>query len=122
MKPTDKYTNLDALRLWHRVLLGTLKEIPYDLSGRQMALLMTVYLKPQPHTIRSLSEALGISKPAVCRGIDMLGRLNLVKRVRDQEDRRNVYVQRTVKGSVLLSEFADIILQQMTPRQTLQPA
>ena len=38
-----------------------------------------------------------------------MGRMDLLKRKRDETDRRNVLVQRTVKGSVYLSEFAELI-------------
>ncbi|MHA1570645.1 MAG: MarR family transcriptional regulator, partial [Alphaproteobacteria bacterium] len=43
------------------------------------------------------------------RALDRLGRLNLAKRKRDSADGRNVLVQRTIKGSVFLSEFADSV-------------
>lgn len=101
-----------ALSFWHGVTATALKSMPVDLSARQQAVLMHVYLIPQPHSIRSLSDDLMISKPAICRAIDALETAKLVRRVRDKEDKRNVFVQRTVKGSVYLSEFADIILTQ----------
>ena len=34
-----------------------------------------------------------------------------VRRARDESDRRSVFVQRTVKGAVFLSEFADLIAE-----------
>ncbi|MDE3059716.1 MAG: MarR family transcriptional regulator [Pseudomonadota bacterium] len=99
-----------ALMLWHKVTAAALKQMPVDLSARQTALLLNVYLMPPPHSIKSLAEELMISKPAICRAVDALETAKLVRRVRDKQDRRNVLVQRTVKGSVYLSEFADIIL------------
>ena len=51
-----------------------------------------------------------ISKPAICRAIDALEAARLVKRIRDRQDKRNVLIRRTAKGSVYLSEFADIIM------------
>ena len=75
-----------------------------------MALLLSVYLTPAPHTVRGLSEALNISKPAITRALDRLSSLGMVKRKVDEEDRRSVLVQRTVKGSVFLREFGDIIV------------
>jgi DNA-binding MarR family transcriptional regulator len=75
-----------------------------------MALLLTVYLTPQPHTVRGLAEILNVSKPAITRALDRLGLLGLARRKRDETDRRSVLVQRTVKGSVFLSEFSDIML------------
>lgn len=101
---------IKALAFWHSVTATALKKMPMDLSARQTAILMNIYLMPAPHSIKSLSEELMISKPAICRAIDALEKLKLVKRVRDKQDQRNVLVQRTVKGSVYLSEFADIIV------------
>ena len=61
------------------------------------------------HTVRGLAAALGISKPAVTRALDRLGQLELARRKRDEADRRNVLVQRTVKGSVFLADFASTV-------------
>jgi len=99
-----------ALSFWHGVTSTALKQMPLDLSARQTAVLLNVYLMPPPHSIKSLAEDLIISKPAVCRAVDALEKSKLVKRIRDKQDKRNVLIQRTVKGSVYLSEFADIIL------------
>lgn len=99
-----------ALSFWHGVTSTALKKMPVDLSARQTAVLLNVYLMPSPHSIKSLADELMISKPAICRAIDALEGAKLVKRLRDKQDKRNVLIQRTVKGSVYLSEFADIIL------------
>ncbi len=103
----------DALKLWQRVTVRSLRELPYDLSQRQTGVLLTVYMSPPPHTIRSLSEQLNISKPAVCRAVDALSALDLLRRKKDDEDRRNVYLQRTVQGSVFLRDFADVVVQEL---------
>lgn len=99
-----------ALSFWHGVTANALKQMPVDLSARQTAVLLGVYLMPPPHSIKSIADELMISKPAVCRAVDALEKAKLVKRLRDRADKRNVLLQRTVKGSVYLSEFADIIL------------
>ena len=62
-----------------------------------------------PHTVRGLAENLNISKPAVTRAIDRLSTLEMVRRKSDENDRRSVLVQRTVKGSVFLREYSEII-------------
>lgn len=72
--------------------------------------MFTVYLDPPPHTVRGLAATLGVSKPAITRALDTLGSLELLKRARDDADRRNVLVQRTVKGSAFVHEFADLIV------------
>ncbi len=98
-----------ALEIWRRTLVETVRGEKPDLSTRQFALLLTVYLTPPPHTVRGLAETLNISKPAITRALDKLGQLQYLKRKIDESDRRNVLVQRTVKGSVFLSEFADLV-------------
>jgi DNA-binding MarR family transcriptional regulator len=102
----------DALRLWQRVISRSLRELPYDLSQRQTGVLLTVYMSPPPHTIRSLSEQLNVSKPAICRAVDALSALDLIRRKKDEDDRRNVFLQRTINGSVFLRDFADVIVQE----------
>ena len=99
----------EALDLWRRALTEAVRREGPDLSARQMAILLTVYLSDPPHTVRGLAGHLNISKPAVTRALDRLGRLGLARRKIDAADRRNVLVQRTVKGSVFLSEFADLV-------------
>ncbi len=58
--------------------------------------------------MRGLARDLAMSKPAVSRALDTLGRLDFLRRKRDQADRRSVLVQRTVKGSDFLREFGDL--------------
>jgi len=76
-----------------------------DLSARQQAVFLTVYLDEGPHTVRGLAAALNVSKPAITRALDRLGDLDLARRKTDPTDRRSVLVQRTVKGSALLKEI-----------------
>ena len=102
----------DALKLWQRVVTRSLRELPYDLSQRQTAVLLSVYMAPAPHTVRDLSDRLNVSKPAICRALDALSALDLIRRKKDEEDRRNVFIQRTVNGSVFLRDFADLIVQE----------
>ncbi|MCE9650614.1 MAG: MarR family transcriptional regulator [Parvibaculum sp.] len=105
MKPVQ------ALALWQNVVLETVRRDGPDLSSRQLAILLTVYLTPPPHTVRGLAGSLNVSKPAITRALDTLGQLDLLKRKRDDADRRNVLVQRTVKGSVFLRDFGDLVAE-----------
>ena len=99
-------TDLQALALWRNALVTSVRSDSPDLSARQMALMLTVYLSDRQHTVRGLAAELNISKPAISRALDRLGELGFIRRKRDEEDRRNVIVQRTVKGSVYLTDFA----------------
>lgn len=101
---------LQALDIWRRAIVGSVRADAPDLSARQMALLLTVYLTPPPHTVRGLAELLMVSKPAITRAVNRLSELGLVKRKTDEDDRRSVLIQRTVRGSVFLREFGDLIV------------
>jgi len=95
---------VQALDLWRNVVAESVRRDGPDLSARQMALLLTVYLSPPPHTVRGLAQILAVSKPAITRALDRLSDFGLVKRKVDEADRRSV------KGSVYLREFGDIIV------------
>jgi DNA-binding MarR family transcriptional regulator len=99
----------DALDLWRRVLVESVRRGGPDLTQRQLALLLTVYLTPPPHTVRGIADLLQISKPAISRALDRLGILDFARRKRDDGDRRNVLIQRTVKGAVFLHDFEGLI-------------
>jgi DNA-binding MarR family transcriptional regulator len=76
-----------------------------DLTNRQMALMMLVYLTPGPHTVRGLAQMLGVSKPVITRALNTLGALGYLRRVRDESDRRNVFVAKTSTGQEFLEGF-----------------
>lgn len=103
-------SELQALDLWRRAIVDSVRRDAPDLSARQMALLLTVYLTPPPHTVRGLAESLNISKPAITRALDRLSELELVRRKPDETDRRSVLIQRTVRGSVFLREYGELIV------------
>jgi DNA-binding MarR family transcriptional regulator len=108
---------VQALDLWRGAIVESVRRDAPDLSARQMALLLTVYLTPPPHTVRGLAVTLNISKPAITRALDRLTEFGLVKRKVDELDRRSMLIQRTVKGSVFLREFGDMIVQAATSAQ-----
>ena len=99
-----------ALRLWHDVTLDLVRDGEQDLSARQTAILLTIYLETPPHTVRGLARKLGVTKPAITRALDTLGKMELVSRRRDDADRRNVVVQRTVRGALAVERMGDIIV------------
>ena len=99
-----------ALRLWHDVTFDLVRDGEQDLSARQTAILLTVYLEMPPHTVRGLADKLGVTKPAITRALDTLGRLGLLDRRRDETDRRNVLVTRTVKGALAVERLGDLVV------------
>lgn len=103
-------TELEALDLWRRAIVNSVRLDAPDLTARQMALLLNVYLTPPPHTVRGMADSLKVSKPAITRAIDRLSDMELVRRKTDVEDRRSVLIQRTVRGSVFLREYGELIV------------
>lgn len=99
----------EALDLWRGAIVESVRRDGPDLSARQMSLMLTVYISAPPHTVRGLAGTLNISKPAVTRALDRLSQLGFIRRKVDEHDRRSILVQRTVKGSVFLAEFGEII-------------
>ncbi len=98
-----------ALKLWHDAHLALVRSSGPDLSPRQVTILLTVYLEPPPHMVRVLARKLRVTKPAITRALDTMGRMDLLSRRRDPNDRRNVLVQRTVAGVLFVEKLADTI-------------
>jgi DNA-binding MarR family transcriptional regulator len=102
-------TTAEALRLWHAVNLHLVTDDQPDLSARQLAILLIVYLEAPPHTVRALAQRLAVTKPVITRALDAMGKLGLLGRRRDESDRRNVLVQRTLKGALFTERLGDTI-------------
>lgn len=103
--------NREALDLWRDITHRAIKADGPDLSARQTALLLTIHLDEDRHTVRGLSKRLGLGKPAIVRALDSLQALGLVRRVRDEADRRNIFIEPTEAGAHRLSDIAIIIAQ-----------
>ncbi len=102
-------TAAPTLTNWMATLVGYVRSGEPDLTNRQMALLMVVYLNPGPHTVRGLARALNVSKPVVTRALNRLGALGYLRRQRDESDKRNIFVARTSRGATFLEEFGHFI-------------
>ena len=103
-------TPSQALGLWHEVTLEQVRQDRRDLTLRQLAILLEIYLVPPPHTVRGLAATLGVTKPVITRALDTMGEQGLVARVRDERDRRNVIIKRTVEGALFLERLGDLVI------------
>ena len=101
--------NAPPLANWMTTLVDYVRSGEPDLTNRQMALLLVVYLRPGPHTVRGLARALNVSKPVVTRALNRLGALGYLRRQRDDSDKRNIFVARTPEGADFLEEFEHFI-------------
>ncbi len=94
-----------GLKSWMNTLINYVRSGQPDLTNRQMALMLLVYLAPGPHTVRGLANILGVSKPVITRALNTLSSLGYLRRVRDETDRRNVFVAKTGTGQEFLESF-----------------
>jgi DNA-binding MarR family transcriptional regulator len=99
-----------ALKLLHDFNYDLVRDDDRDLSVRQITILLTVYLEPPPHTVRGLAAKLNVTKPVITRALDTMGRMEILQRRRDPADRRNVVVQRTVKGALYVERLGDLLM------------
>ena len=111
-----------SLDLWRRTLASYVRLSDRDMSARQQAVLMTVALEPGPHTVRGLAASLNIAKPAVTRAIDTLEKAGFVRRLRDEEDLRSVFIERTIEGMDWLRGFAELVMAAEAGKEIGQPA
>jgi DNA-binding MarR family transcriptional regulator len=81
-----------------------------DLTQRQLAIMLIVYLEPPPHTVRALAARLNVSKPVITRALDTMGDAGLIDRHRDPADGRNVLIRRTLGGSLHLESLSSAII------------
>ena len=89
-----------ALRLLHDFAHALVTGSRPDLSGRQLTVLLTIYLESPPHTVRGLAAKLRVTKPVITRALDSMGKLGLVSRKRDV----------TVKGALYVEELGDLLV------------
>jgi DNA-binding MarR family transcriptional regulator len=109
MLPGNDYYRLQPLKGWMDTLVRFVRSDQVDLTNRQMAILMLVYLSDGPHTVRGLAGRLAVSKPVVTRALNTLGALGYIRRKRDDNDLRNIFVERTTQGQEFLERFASMI-------------
>ena len=103
-------TNPRMLKVWRETHRACVRSNDPDLTSRQMSVLLTVYMTEPPHTVRAIAADLNVSKPVITRALDTMGRMGLIKRKKDEKDKRSILIQRTVKGAVFLSELSDRIV------------
>ena len=91
------------LHVLMRMTVASVRGSDPDLSARQLAVFLKIYLEPgTDHTVRGLAADLGVSKPAITRALDRLEEYEFAKREADPQDRRSVIARRTTAGSAHL--------------------
>src|SRR3546814_4840787 len=88
-----------ALSNWMRTLVDYVRSGEPDLTNRQMALMMIVYILPGPHTVRGLADKLNVSKPVITRALNKLGALGYLRRERDRSEEHTSELQSLMRIS-----------------------
>ena len=115
----SRLSSTDTLNLWKDVTVASVAGDMPDLSARQMAVLMCVYLEEGPHTVRSLARRLNVTKAVISRAIDRLKSYSYILRADDPRDRRSIVLRRTPDGINYLRDFAGLISKELP--DTLRP-
>jgi DNA-binding MarR family transcriptional regulator len=82
---------------------------PYKLSPVEFTVLMLV-AHNRDATQKQLSQALAVSAPNVTALIDRMHERDLLKRVRNETDRRSQHVRLTRRGAALVREVREVSL------------
>lgn len=109
----SRLSSTDTLNLWKDVTVASVAGDRPDLSARQMAVMLCVYLEEGPHTVRSLAARLKVTKAVISRAIDRLKSYNYIKRADDPRDRRSIVLRRTPEGINYLRDFAGLIQKEL---------
>lgn len=93
------------LSILHGTIISLVRNDAPDLTARQLAVLLTVYLSEGRHTVRGLAQVLNVRRPVITRALDRFEELGLAARLPDPLDKRSILVGRTDKGAALLGDL-----------------
>jgi DNA-binding MarR family transcriptional regulator len=97
------------LPILRETIIALVRQDQSDLTARQLAVLLIVYLEEGPHTVRGLAKRLDVAKPAVSRALDRLEQFELTERLADPRDRRSVNVGRTRAGKDYMERLRSLM-------------
>ena len=82
-----------------------------DLNLRQLAVLLVVYSTDELQTVRGLAAYLHIHKSAVGRALNRFKETDVAYREVDLQDRRSVFVGRTVRGAAMVEGLGTAMVE-----------
>lgn len=104
IRPVLEHLSLEAIQ---RVVVAC-PEHATNFTLRQLEILLFLGKEqehPDNRTVRAVAAGCNITKPVVTRAADTLGRIGLIERVRDMNDRRSVFLNLTSKGKRFLARI-----------------
>lgn len=96
----------DKLALWMNRLVRYVRSVSPDLTNRQLALVLLACRTDGPHTVRGMAKVMKVTKPVVTRALNTLCNLGLLRRERETDDRRSVFIRPTTDGNAFLQQLA----------------
>ncbi|HEY4600047.1 MAG TPA: MarR family transcriptional regulator [Cerasibacillus sp.] len=104
-----------AISAVYRKINQIMKEkVHEDITTDQFSTLQYV-LQNQPCTSTEIANAFGIGKSAVTNQVNRLYKKGLIHRIRDESDRRNIYLKVTDEGKELVNFTETEIVRAFTP-------
>lgn len=99
------------------------EQVLQDLSLEQFGILRHLYIHSQLRST-DLAKIGGVNKSAITSKVERLANRGLIERVRDQQDRRNVYLRLTSEGETIylqgkekIVEFVSAYLKELTEEE-----
>jgi DNA-binding MarR family transcriptional regulator len=78
-----------------------------DLNATCMEIITNVGISSEPLLVQDLALLGNVSPPCISRSCDALVAKKLVRRTRDKEDRRKVFISLTIQGERLLTNMVE---------------
>ena len=103
---TTSLTSQHAWKLWHEALSALVRAEGQNLSTRQMANLLQVYIVPLLETLRHPADIPRIFNLAAVLVMGTLNHTKFAWRKRDESDKPEFLILPIVKDSIFLSEFS----------------
>ena len=82
----------------YQTLLSILVRDERELTTRQLAAMLSVYVSTEPQNLTNLAARINASRPTTTRIVDKLVQARLMRRFADRADRRRVLLGRTSEG------------------------
>ena len=105
----------DPNRLLHALretLVSEFRSKQPDLTLRQLAVALRVYLTEEPQTVRGLAAYLNVTTNCISRALNRFEKLGLAYRKIDLRDRRSVFVGRTVRGAAMVKRLGTVTTEE----------
>jgi DNA-binding MarR family transcriptional regulator len=100
----------EKLLRWLRDVLQDAVRLRYfDLTVRQLALLLIIHGSPDLLTVRGLAAALNVPRPTVSRALDRLCSNGLARRYDDPRDRRSILIRGSPAGVQLMQQLRSLL-------------